>query len=290
MIRGTILGLWSIGGQWGSVDDDESVRLITGAADLGVEWIDTSPIYGRTDDVLARALREGASPKIATKVGPQGEPPVCDLSPEHVRRDLERSLSRLGVERVDLVQAHWPCERGTPLDETAGALDALVQEGLAGAWGVCNFDAASVARLGCATHQAPYSLMRREIESNGVLGAQPDVALLAYETLGRGLLGARWQTLPRFDHDDHRKRDVRFWGARFFGLARSADLLRQLGERHGVSAAALARHWVATRPGVSATIVGARRLDQLEDSTASIPPAANPMLERIGHAFEMARV
>ena len=223
MIRGTILGLWSIGGQWGRVDDDESVRLIAGAADLGVEWVDTSPIYGRADLVLARALGEGVDTRIATKVGPSGEPPTCDLSPDHVRRDLQRSLSRLGVEQVDLVQAHWPCERGTPLDETIGGLEALVADGLAGAWGLCNFDAASLSS-GCATHQAPYSLMRREIELNGVLDAcrDGDIALLAYETLGRGLLSARWRTLPRFDDDDHRKRDTRFWGSRFLRIARAA--------------------------------------------------------------------
>ena len=282
-----ILGLWSIGGQWGSVDDSDSVRLIAGAHDLGVSWIDTSPIYGRADDVLARALRKGATPRIATKVGPsRAEPPVCDLSPAHVRRDLEASLARLGIERVDLVQAHWPCEHGTPLGETIDGLQALVSDGLAAAWGVCNFDAASIARMsGCATHQAPYSLMRREIESNGVLGARPDVALLAYETLGRGLLSARWRTLPRFADDDHRRRDMRFWGARFLASAQRADLLRQLGARHGVSAAALARHWVATRPGVSATIVGARKLEQLRDATAEVPTDAEPMLERIAERW-----
>lgn len=284
MIRGTILGLWSIGGQWGPVDDDESVRLIAGAADLGIEWVDTSPIYGRADDVLARALRQGTSPNIATKVGPsRTDPPVCDLSPENVRRDLQQSLRRLGVERVDLVQAHWPCERGTPLPEIAEGLQALVDTGLAGAWGVCNFDAASVTKLACATHQAPYSLMRREIEHNGVL--ETGVPVLAYETLGRGLLAARWRTLPRFPEDDHRKRDSRFWGARFYQLAQSADLLRQLAERHEVSAAALARHWVETRKGVSATIVGARALEQLKASTKPIPPEAEPTLKKIASYF-----
>ncbi len=285
MITGSVLGLWTIGGQWGSVDDDASVRLIAGAADLGVEWIDTSPIYGRADQVLARALREGARPKIATKVGPHGEPVVCDLSPEHIRRDLQHSLRRLGVERVDLVQAHWPCERGTPLEETCDALNALVAEGLTGAWGLCNFSAQALG--GGATHQAPYSLMRREIESNGVLTRcrETSTALLAYETLGRGLLGGRYRTLPRFGEDDHRKRDTRFWGSRFFQLAQAVELLRQLGARHSISAAALARHWVATRPGVSATIVGARTLEQLRESTLPVPADAERMLERVATRF-----
>ena len=285
MISGTVLGLWTIGGQWGSVDDHESVRLIAGAADLGVEWIDTSPIYGRADIVLAQALRQGARPKIATKVGPHGEPVVCDLSPERIRRDLQTSLQRLGVERVDLVQAHWPCERGTPLQETCDALNALVADGLAAAWGLCNFAAAAIGDG--ATHQAPYSLMRREIESNGVITrcVETNTALMAYETLGRGLLGGRFRTLPRFADDDHRKRDKRFWGSRFFQLAQAVELLRQLGKRHSISTAALARHWVATQPGVSATIVGARTLEQLVESTQSVPVDAKPLLERVATRF-----
>lgn len=271
------------------MDDDASVRLIAGAADHGVEWIDTSPIYGRADSVLARALREGARPKIATKVGPHNEPVVCDLSPEHIRRDLEGSLRRLGVDRVDLVQAHWPCERGTPLRETCDALDALVAEGLAGAWGLCNFASEAIGAFqnSATTHQAPYSLMRREIESNGVIARciETQTELLAYETLGRGLLGGRFRTLPRFEDDDHRKRDARFWGSRFYQLAQVVQLLRQLGERYAVSAAALARHWVATRPGVSATIVGARTLQQLIESTQSVPADAERLLDRVAERF-----
>ena len=268
-----ILGLWSVGGDWGPCDAREVHGLLLRAPELGVRWVDTAPIYGRgrSDRLLARALAElGAdAPRVATKVGPrfEGGHPVCDLTPAHLRSDLEASLSRLGVERVALVQAHWPCERGTPLDETAGALQALVDEGKAEAWGLCNHDAAALA-TGPASMQLPYSMMRREIEHDGRLAAcrRAGVPVLAYETLGRGLLADRYRTLPRLPPGDHRRRDPRFWGVRFHRVVRSVTLLRQASERWGVPVAALAAGWALAQPGVGAVLVGARTAAQLRET------------------------
>lgn len=268
-----VLGLWSVGGDWGPCDEAEARALVVGAPDLGVRWVDTAPIYGRgeADRVLAAALRELGPDalRVATKVGPrfEGDHPVCDLSPAHVRRDLDESLRRLGVERVALVQAHWPCEKGTPLAETVGALQALVDEGKAEAWGLCNHGPAAAAH-GPTSMQLPYSMMRRDIEHDGRLAACQDarVPVLAYETLVRGLLGGGYRTLPRFPTSDHRRRDPRFWGASFYRAARGVELLRQASERWSVPVAALAAGWVLARPGVGGIIVGARRPQQLRES------------------------
>lgn len=294
--REIVLGLWSVAGDWGPCDAEEAHALVVGAPGLGVRWVDTAPIYGRgaADRLLARALRElGAdAPRVATKVGPrfEGDHPVCDLSPEHVRRDLEASLRRLGVEAVGLVQAHWPCERGTPLRETAEALQALVDEGKAEAWGLCNHGSASL-RYGPASMQLPYSMMRRDIEHDGRLRAcrHHGVPVLAYETLARGLLGGAYRTLPRLAPTDHRRRDPRFWGARFFHVAQRVALLRQASERWGVPVAALASGWVLARPGVRGVLVGARRLEQLRESVQARRVAGEPpwlaTLDRIAASF-----
>ncbi len=271
--REVVLGLWTVGGEWGPCDEAEARALIVGAVNLGVRWVDTAPIYGRgeADRVLAESLRELGpdAPRIATKVGPrfEGDHPVCDLSPAHVRHDLDASLRRLGVDRVGLVQAHWPCEKGTPLGESVQALQALVDEGKAEAWGLCNHDPDSVA-WAPASMQLPYSMMRRDIEHDGRLEAcrEAGVPVLAYETLVRGLLGGGYRTLPRFAPTDHRRRDPRFWGARFFRAARGVELMRQASKRWAVPVAALAAGWVLARPGVGGVIVGARRLQQLRES------------------------
>ncbi|MEM9072147.1 MAG: aldo/keto reductase [Myxococcota bacterium] len=288
-----MLGLWSIGGDWGPVDVPATQALLRRAVDLGIRWVDTAPIYGRgeADRLLATSLPE-LDLRVATKVGPrfEGAHPRCDLSPDSVRRDLEESLRRLGVDHVDLVQAHWPCERGTPLEDTVGALKELVQEGKAKAWGLCNFGP-DAAEAQPATLQAAYSLMRREVEQNGVRErCQKDgVSLLAYETLGRGLLAGRFRSLPRFAEGDHRRRDPRFWGARFYRTNRSVDLLRQATARLGYPTAALAAGWVLAQAGVSGVIVGARTADQLAESVRAREVADDPralrLLDRIAATF-----
>ena len=149
------LGTWAIGGGgwlfgWGQQDDDASIGAIRRAVELGVNWIDTAAIYGlgHSEEVVGRAVAgipPSQRPLIFTKCGLTGdrgkpfEAPRRDLRPETIRRECEASLRRLGVERIDLYQFHWPDE-STPVEDSWGEMKRLVEEGKVRAAGVSNFN------------------------------------------------------------------------------------------------------------------------------------------------------
>jgi aryl-alcohol dehydrogenase-like predicted oxidoreductase len=285
-------GCWPLGGgPWGPIDDTEAKEAIFAALDLGIDWFDTAPIYGHgaADERLTRVLGDRIRDVvIATKVGVRFDAATdhaeSDLDPSHVRSDCEASLRRLGVERIDLLQVHWPCERGTPIEDTLGALVALRDAGKIRAFGLCNYGAEELgaaldAEPSIASLQSPLSLIRREAQDALLpLVERRDVAFLAYETLGRGLLTGKYVTPPTFSADDLRSHDPRFRGSRFLSIAALARNLGAIGDKIGASAAAVATGWALSRPGVSHAIVGARSAAQIREAALSPRLAAEPTL------------
>ncbi|HMV70444.1 MAG TPA: aldo/keto reductase [Myxococcota bacterium] len=271
-------GCWAIGGDhWGDdVSEARSAAAIHRALDLGVNWFDTAPIYGwgRSEEVLARALGPRVRDVVvATKVGVQrlGDHARSVLTPAHLRADLDATLRRLRVERIDLLQVHWPCEDGTPLEETFGALDELRRAGKLRHLGVCNYNAAALDLITKITPivslQTGYSLLRREHEQGTQQAcARLGLGVLAYEPLCRGLLTGKHRAPPTFPETDMRSRDDRFRGARFFHAQRLAQDLARVAQKVGVPPAAVAIGWVASRPGVTAVIAGAKGPEQVEQN------------------------
>lgn len=271
-------GCWAIGKTWwgDDVDDDSSVAAIHRALDLGVTWFDTAPIYGwgHADEVLAKGL--GSRKKdvvIATKVGVSrlGEHAHSLLTPENLRADLEASLTRLGVDCIDLLQVHWPCESDTPFEVTFQALDALRQEGKFKHLGVCNYNAAALPKIAALTNlvslQMGYSLLRREFEAGERAVCETlGLGMLAYEPLCRGLLTGKFTHAPTFPETDLRARDDRFKGSRFLHAQRLAADLSKVAAKVGVPTSAVAIGWVAAQPGVTAVLAGAKRPDQVEQN------------------------
>lgn len=282
------LGCWAIGGLWwgDDVDDRASSDAIRAALDGGVTLFDTAPLYGHghADEVLARALGPDRQRVVlATKVGVEfggdtasgTDHARSNLSPEHLRADVEASLRRLRTDVIDLLQVHWPCEAGTPLGETLATLYALQAEGKVRHVGLCNYDAVGVA--GARSHgpiaalQTPISALRREAERDLLpTCAQHGVGVIAYEALCRGLLSGRFgPSPPRFPSSDLRARDPRFAGASFARASEFASTFAAAGSKLGVPASALALAWVAHRPGVTATLFGAKRRAQVEQNLAA---------------------
>lgn len=276
-------GCWAAGGKWWGDDvrDDASIAAMRRAVDLGVNWFDTAPLYGygHADEVLARAL--GAHIReifIATKVGVRWDNEqmhaTSDLTPAYVVEDCENSLRRLGVERIDLLQVHWPCEKNTPLEDTLGALDSLRAQGKIRAFGLCNYDASaleSALRMAkVATLQTPYSMIRREFEHGLRQIVLPDagqrVGVLAYEPLARGLLTGKFREEPSFPDSDLRARDDRFRGRAFYQLAGFARTVTAAAKKVNLPPAALAIGWVAARAGVSVVVAGAKTPGQVEEN------------------------
>jgi len=272
------MGCWPIGGKhWGAIDDEESIAAIRRAVEVGIDWFDTAPLYGDgyADRILRKALGERIGEvTIATKVGAVRDPATdeawSDLSPANVRADCHQSLERLGVERIDLLQVHWPCERGTPIAETIGALEALREEGAIRHWGLCNYDGgaleAALAVAPVPSLQTPYSLVRRDADE-GLLSLcrEREVGVLAYETLCRGLLTGKFGgSPPRFGPNDMRAHDPRFWGGRFLRIASVAQALDAAATKVGAPTSALAVGWTLSRPGIHAAVVGAKTPAQVE--------------------------
>ncbi len=289
------LGCWALGGLWwgDDVDDPAAIDLINFAWEQGITTFDTAPLYGygHADELLREALgsrRHDA--QIITKVGIRWHTsaghPRSDLSPAHVLADTEASLRRLGIETIPLLLTHWPCEEGTPIEATLGALEGLREAGKIGAYGLCNTGpelldkALAIAPI--AALQTPYSMVRRDFESDlrQRCGAKHDtgrwqqsLGVLAYEPLCRGLLSGRFfatgstkPTPPHFPKSDLRARDLRFQNPAWSKIQPLIQALHLVGERLEIPSAALAIAWVLRQPGISITLVGAKRRSQLAEN------------------------
>lgn len=275
------LGVWTLSRKyWGDDHDDaRAIRTIHAALDSGINWVDTAPLYGEGhgDRLVAEALSGRPEVIVASKVGVLVEGTASGhaeskLTAEHVVADCEASLRRLKRDRIDLLQVHWPCNHGTPLEETVGALDGLRAAGKIREWGLCNYDADGIAEArmhatqGVASLQTPLSLLRREAEHEvlGVCGQGPQpTAVFAYETLCRGLLTGRFRSLPTFPATDQRSWDERFQGRRFAHARALLDDLQKVADRVHIGLPELVVGWVLAKKQVHCAIVGARTPDQI---------------------------
>ena len=275
-------GCWAIGKTyWGDdVEDGASKAAIRAALDVGINWFDTAPLYGEghADRLLVDALgADKHTVHIATKVGVRVDGPdghACtDLRPEWVRSDTEASLLRLGVETIDLLQVHWPCDRGTLFDDTLDTLETLRTAGKLRHYGLCNYDATSVTHArtaeGMVSLQTPYSLLRREFEGS-LRSACDGLGVVVYEPLCRGLLTGKFGAQPSFPDTDLRAWDERFQGARYRHARALVMDLQRVAARVELPTAALSIGWAVAQPGITAAIVGAKRPEQvLENAKAS---------------------
>jgi len=208
MVTRVGFGSWAVGGDWavgwGAQDDQDSVAAIRHAVARGVNWIDTAAIYGlgHSEEVVGRALREmraSERPYVFTKCGmipdrerPYDEP-ARDLRPESIRREVEASLRRLGVERIDLYQFHWPDAIGTRVEDSWHEMGRLVDEGKVRAAGVSNFDVALLERTEAVRHvdslQPPFSLVRRDAAGDVIpWAASHGTGVIVYSPMQSGLL------------------------------------------------------------------------------------------------------
>lgn len=276
-------GCWAIGGQYWGDDwsDADSANAVAAALECGINWFDTAPLYGEghADEVLVAALADRKhNVTIATKVGARIDPDIghaiSDLTPAHVAADCEASLRRLGVDVIDLLQVHWPCNLDTPLEATLDALMELQHRQLVRHIGLCNYgaDALRTARdyAPIVTLQTPYSMVRREFEAQlqDVCAPPeddaPTMGVLAYETLCRGLLTGKFgERPPAFAPSDMRSHDQRFSGRPYHQIHQLNRAIKVLADKLNVPHAALAPGWVLSRRGVTHAIVGAKRPAQI---------------------------
>ncbi len=271
------LGTWAIGGwMWGGTDDAAAVRTILSALERGVNLIDTAPIYGHghSETLVGRALAQHGRRDevvVATKVGlAWGDFGVRrDSSPARIRQEVEDSLRRLGIERIDLYQVHWPDE-ATPFADTAATLKALQDEGKIRAIGVSNFSPAQMDAFRAGgplhTNQPPYNLFERGVEADVLPhGEQHGLTQLTYGVLCRGLLSGRMRADTEFTGDDLRQSDPKFQQPRYGQYLQAVERLDALAQaRWGKRVIHLAARWVLDRGANLVPLWGARRPDQLD--------------------------
>jgi aryl-alcohol dehydrogenase-like predicted oxidoreductase len=282
-------GAWAIGGGnweygWGSQDDDQSIAAIHRALELGVNWIDTAPVYGfgRSETVVGRALAGLAErPYVFTKAslleGPGRREYAC-LKRDSIRREVETSLQRLGVEAIDLYQVHDAAPE-EDLEEGWSTFKELLDEGLVRHIGVSNFTieqmrlVSSIAPI--ETIQPPYSLIDRASETELLPFAEREgIGVIVYSPMGSGMLTGtmtreRVEAMPA---DDWRPRDPAYQEPRLTDNLATAERVRAVAGELGVSPGAAAVAWTLRNPAVDGAIVGFRRPDQVDDliSAASL--------------------
>jgi aryl-alcohol dehydrogenase-like predicted oxidoreductase len=280
-------GAWAIGGGdwsfgWGPQDDADSLAAMRHALDLGINWIDTAAVYGlgHSEEVVGRLLAQIAPadrPLVFTKGGLVWDPrdrmaePERNLQPASIRREVDDSLRRLGVERIDLYQFHWPDETGTPVEESWGEVIRLIEQGKVRAGGVSNFDVALLDRCEALRHvdslQPPFSLIRREVAAAELPWcAQHGTGAIVYSPMQSGILteGFSKQRVTQLAADDWRRRSAEFQEPRLSRNLALRDALKPIARRHGTTVSAVAVAWTLAWPGVTGAIVGARSPEQVD--------------------------
>ena len=279
------IGSWAIGGDgwsysWGPQDDAESIATMRHAIDLGVNWIDTAAIYGlgHSEEVVGRLLREipkSQHPLIFTKCGMAFEEdrmaePQRTLKPDSIWRECEASLRRLGVERIDLYQFHWPDETGTLVEDSWATMVQLIEEGKVRAGGVSNFGAELLERCENIRHvdslQPPFSLINRTAASEIPWCADHRTGVICYSPMQSGLLTDSFsrERIANLASDDWRRRSSYFQEPNISRNLALRDSLRPIAQRHNTSVSSVAIAWTLAWPSVTGAIVGARTAKQVD--------------------------
>jgi aryl-alcohol dehydrogenase-like predicted oxidoreductase len=275
------VGAWAMGGGdyafgWGDQDDRDSIAAIRRALDLGINWIDTAPVYGlgHSEEVVAKALEGLANrPYVFTKcsrVWDESRQVTGSLKAASVRRECEDSLRRLKVDVLDLVQVHWP-EPEEEIEEGWAELAKLQKEGKIRWIGVSNFDVDQMERVRAiapvTSLQPPYNLLRRGIEESILPYCQEhNVGVIVYSPMASGLLSGKMtrERIANLPENDWRRRSQNYQEPKLSENLRLVDILNRVAARHGVNAADVAIAWTLRHPAVTGAIVGVRRPDQVD--------------------------
>ncbi|MGH9730156.1 MAG: aldo/keto reductase [Candidatus Acidiferrales bacterium] len=280
-------GSWAIGGgdwafAWGPQDDAASLSTMRHALELGINWIDAAAVYGlgHSEELVGKLLRDlspSERPLVFTKCGVVWDPKnrmapgKRTLRPESIREECEASLRRLGVERIDLYQFHWPDESGVRIEDSWAIMSQLVSQGKVRAAGVSNFDGNLMERCESIRHvdslQPPFSLINRAAAENNITRcARNHTGVICYSPMQSGLLTDSFtaERVAKMPKDDWRRNAAEFQQPNLKNNLALRDALRPIAQRYGVSVSAVAVAWVLAWPGVTGAIVGARKPEQVD--------------------------
>lgn len=278
-------GTWGMSGtgwrgSWGPQDDNDSINAIIRAYELGVNWIDTAPVYGlgHSEEIVGKAIKQlPERPIIATKLAlrwdDQGNITRC-LKEESVREEVENSLRRLGIDVIDLYQIHWPIDDNVDeILEGWATMAELIKEGKVRYIGVSNFNVELLEKISkihpVTSLQPQYSMIKREAEEELLpYCAKNNIGVVCYSPMAKGLLTGAFskERVAQLPDEDHRKRTPDFQDPLLSCTLELVEKLRPIAERNGRTLSQLAIAWVLRRPEVTSAIVGVRRPSQIEDT------------------------
>ncbi|HEY5779602.1 MAG TPA: aldo/keto reductase [Terrimicrobiaceae bacterium] len=281
------LGCMGMSYAYGPADESESLAVLRRYIELGGNFLDTAEIYGpyKNEELVGRFLREMSRERvvIATKFGfriEDGAIKGVDSSPENVQRACDGSLRRLGIDTIDLYYQHR-VDPGVPIEETVGAMAALVRAGKVRWLGLSEAGSDTLKRA-MAVHpiaalQSEYSLWSRDVERNGTLATcrELGIGFVSYSPLGRGFLTGAIQKPSDLSDDDWRHTNPRFQGEAFERNLRLAEHVKNLAERKGCSPAQLALAWVLAQGEDIVPIPGTKRIRYLEDNMGALNVTLN---------------
>jgi len=272
-ISSIILGTWVFGGDfWRGSKERDCVDAVLAAIDLGVNVIDTAPIYGYglSEKIVGRAIK-GKRDKviIATKCGliGKGADITHNLQPKSIRGEIEDSLKRLQVDCIDIYQLHWP-DPNTPIEQTIDEMLRLKKEGKIKHIGVSNFKADLLREVndiaGIVTLQNQYSMLERSIEGDILnLAANKGIGVITYGPLAGGILTGKYDSPPNLERADVRSFFYKYYsGEQFEKVKKLLNGLSEIGKPLNQ----VAINWVRQQKAVCAVIAGCRNAKQVKDN------------------------
>ena len=280
------LGCMGMSAFYGSTDEDEAIRTIRRALELGITFIDTAQLYGPlTNELLVGRAVKGHRDEyvIATKFNRRMDEAVPgemstvgkqDGSADHVRSSIEGSLARLGTDHVDLYYQHR-MDPAVPIEETVGAMADLVKEGKIRHIGLSEAAPETIRRAN-AVHpitavQSEYSLWTRDPEAEVLPTCRElGIGFVPYSPLGRGFLAGRFASPEELDENDFRRSGPRFTGENLDANLRLADKVKEIAAEKRITPAQLAIAWVLARGDDLVPIPGTKRRTYLEQNAASL--------------------
>lgn len=273
------LGCWAMGGDvWGEADDDASIAAIHKALDLGINFLDTAPIYGHghSEEIVGRAIQGRRDEVIlATKCGLKWDTGQIEQVSKRSRilQEIDDSLRRLKVDVIDLYQIHWPDE-DTPLEESISTMVELQEQGKIRSIGVSNFSVAQMKEVmkhgRLDSLQPPYNMFQRQIE-DGILPfcRKNSIAVVAYGPMYQGFLTGKYHLTDRSPDDPLRREHQELQGERYQIDKDALAKLKEIADARHKTLAQLAINWVISQPGITVAICGARNPKQVEQNAGA---------------------
>jgi aryl-alcohol dehydrogenase-like predicted oxidoreductase len=266
-------------------DERESIATLHRAIELGVTFFDTAEAYGpfANEELLARGLQgRRDAVVIATKFGftfdEQGIGGL-DSRPEHVRDAVEGSLRRLATDRIDILYQHR-VDPDVPIEETVGAMAALVKEGKVRFLGLSEAGERTIRRAH-AVHpisalQSEYSLWERNLEASIIpVLRELGIGLVPFAPLGRGFLAGSVKRAEEYPENDFRRNDPRYQGANFDANMRAASAVRELASRKSATPGQIALAWLLHKGSDIVPIPGTKRRRYLEENVGASAVSLN---------------